>query len=206
MEAFDNLAHQIALLCIKPEGGRVRRRTELALATAAGALGELAIQERVSLDGKKVRVHDTRPTEDPLLDIMLQVLADQPDRRPMRILDAARKTYMNQALTELVSNGWATMTPGSGLLGDRYQVLDTERLARIKAMVTAGFHDPVGSPTRESLLAGLVFESQMGRELVPELNWWQRWKAGMALRKRHWVVKAVADVIAARASAAAGAA
>lgn len=207
METFDNLAHQIALLCIKPDGGRVRRRTELALAAAGGALGELAIQERVSLEKKKVVLHDSRPTEDPLLDIMIQVLAERPGRRPMRVLDAARKTYMNQALSELVSNGWVMMTPRGGLLGDHYQVLDTERLARIKAMVSAGLHDPEGSSTRESMLAGLAFESQLGRELVPELGWLQRWEAGMKLRKRHWVVKAIADVIAARSSsAAAGAA
>ena len=58
MEAWDNLAHQVTLLAINPDTGRVRRRTDLALATAGGALAELALQDRVSLVNKKVRVHD----------------------------------------------------------------------------------------------------------------------------------------------------
>ena len=62
METWDNIANQIALLAIKPEGGRVRRRADLALATAGGALAELAFQARVSLIDKMVHVPDHRPT------------------------------------------------------------------------------------------------------------------------------------------------
>lgn len=201
MEAWDNLAHQVTLLAINPQSGRVRRRTDLALATAGGALAELALQERVSLVDKKVRVHDPRPTEDPLLDTMLRVLAEQGERRPFRILDSARKAYLNQALSELVTNGWVIMTPGSGLRGDRYQVVDTERLDRIRQEAATALRDPEGVPARTACLGGLAAELSLARELVPDLNWRQRWAAKRRLEKRDWVVRAMRDVLAARQAA-----
>lgn len=204
-QTWDNLAHQLALLCIDPDGGRVRRKQDLALATAGGALAELAIQERVSLEDKKVRVHDERPTEDPILDVMLRVLAEKPDRRPKRIVDSARKRYMKQALAELVSNGWVTMTPGSGLMPDHYVIVDQQRLANIKALVAEGFADPAGSSTRAAFLAGMVYELALGRELMPEMGLMDRSKAARIIRKRDWVVKAVHDVKSDRAAASAAA-
>ncbi len=202
MEAWDNLAHQIALLAIKPEGGRVRRRSDLALATAGGALAELALQERVSLVNRKVQVHDSRPTEDPLLDIMLRVLADKGARRPSRILDSAKKAYLNQALSELITNGWVVMTPGTGLGPDRYDVVDPERLARIRETASSGLRDPEGVPARTACVAGLAAQMGLTAELVPELNWRQRMSAKAKLARRDGVVKAMRDVIAARAAAA----
>jgi len=206
MEAWDNLAHQVTLLAINPETGRVRRRTDLALATAGGALAELALQERVSLVNKKVRVHDPRPTEDPLLDTMLRVLAEQGERRPTRILDTARKAYLNQALGELVTNGWVILTPGSGLRGDRYRVVDTERLERIRQEAAAALRNPETVPARTACLGGLAAQLALAKELVPELNWRQRWSAKSKLERREWVVKAMRDVISARQAAAAAAA
>lgn len=206
MEAWDNLSHQIALLAIAPSTGRVRRRADLALATAGGALAELALQERVSLVDKRVRLHDPRPTEDPLLDIMLRVLADQPERRPTRILNAARKVYLNQALSELVTNGWVRLTPGSGLTGDRYEVVDTDRLTATREAAAAALRDPDGVKARAACLGGLAAQLGLVKELVPELNWRQRMLAKGKLERRDWVVKAMHDVIASRAAAAAAAA
>lgn len=203
MEIWDNLSHQIALLAVMPSSGRVRRRTDLALATAGGALAELALQERVSLVEKKVRVHDPRPTEDPLIDIMLGVLADQPDRRPTRILNSARKVYLNQALSELVSNGLVRLTPGSGLTGDRYEVIDTDRLAAIRQTAASALRDPDGVSARAACLGGLASQLGLTKELVPELTWRQRVAVKAKLKKRDWVVKAMDDVIASRAAAAA---
>lgn len=205
MDAWDNLAHQITLLAINPQSGRVRRRTDLALAAAGGALAELALQERVSLVDKLVQVHDPRPTEDPLLDIMLRVLADQEGRKPWRILNSARKAYLNQALSELVSNGWVVLTPGSGLTGDRYEVVDAARLERIRATAAAALRDPDGVPARAACLGGLAAELGLAKELVPELNWRQRMVAKAKLEKRDWVVKAMRYVIASRQAAASAA-
>ena len=206
METWDNIAHQIALLAIKPEGGWVRRRADLALATAGGALAELALQERVSLLDKKVHVHDSRPTEDPLLDTMLRVLAEKGTRRPYRILDSARKAYLNQALSELVTHGWVVMTPGTGLRRDHYEVVDTERLARIRATAESALRDPTGVPARAACLGGLAAEMGLAAELVPDLSGRQRRSAKRTLERRDWVVKAMHDVIAARQAAAASAA
>ena len=111
MEAWDNLAHQVTLLAINPETGRVRRRTDLALATAGRALAELALQGGSAWSTRRFRC--TTPTDGgPLLDTMLRVLAEQGERRPTRILDTARKGVLGQALGRLVTNGWVIMTPG----------------------------------------------------------------------------------------------
>lgn len=207
MQAWDNLAHQITLLAINPKTGRVRRRRgNLALAVAAGVLAELALQERVSLVDKKVLVHDSRPTEDPLLDIMLGILEHQPDRRPARILSDARNVYMNQALGDLVSNGWAKMTSTSDLLGARYQVVDLDHLARIRDLAAQGLRDPDQAPTRAVVLGGLASILSLTAELAPELGWRQRAAVQGKLAKRDWVVKSVRDVVSARAAAAASAA
>ncbi len=195
------MSHHVALLAINPESGRVRRRTDLALATAGGALAELALQERVSLIDKRVQVHDPRPTEDPLLDIMLRVLAEKPGQRPTRVLNAARKVYLNQALSELVTNGWVTMTPSAGPLGPRYQVVDTERLERARQAASAALRDPDGVPARVACLGGLAAQLELAKELAPELTWRQRVVARSRLQKRDWVVKAMHDVIAARQAA-----
>ena len=188
MDFFGNLAHQITLLAINEQTGRVRNRGQLKLAAAGATLAELAMQERVSLVDKKVHVHDSRPTEDPLLDIMLRVLADKGARRPSRILDSAKKAYLNQALSELITNGWVVMTPGTGLGPDRYDVVDPERLARIRETASSGLRDPEGVPARTACVAGLAAQMGLTAELVPELNWRQRMSAKAKLARRDWVV------------------
>lgn len=204
MQTWDNIAHQIVLLAINPRTGRVRRRTDLALAAAGGALAELALQERVSLVDKKVHVNDPRPTEDPLLDTMLGVLEQHGRRRPTRILTAARGAYREQALAELVSNGWVTMTPGG--VGKHYSVVDLERYERIRAEATAALLNPDQVPARQACLGGLVAQLRLIKELAPELGLFERGHAKRALEKRDWVVRAMRDVIRARDAAIAGAA
>lgn len=209
MQAWDNLAHQITMLAINPRtgrAGRVGQRSNLALAAAAGALAELALQERVALVDKRVHVHDSRPTEDPLLDIMLGILDCQPDRRPTRILNDARNAYMNQALSELVTNGWVTLTSTTSLFGPRYRVIDTERLERARELAASAFRDPDQVSARAACLGGLASELSLAKALAPELKWRARLSAQAKLRRRDWVVKAVHDVIAARAAAASAAA
>lgn len=201
MEAWDNIAHQIVLLALNPRTGRVRKRTDLALAAAGGALAELALQERVSLVDKRVQVNDPRPTEDPLLDTMLGVLEKHGRRKPVRILNAARGAYRDQALAELVANGWVTMTPG-GVLGNQYTVVDMERYERIKADATGALLNPAQVPARQACLGGLAAELRLIKELAPELGLFERGAARRTLEKRDWVVKAMRDIMAARQAAA----
>lgn len=155
---------------------------------------------------KKVKVYDERPTQDPLLDVMLQVLAGQSDRRPSRILTAARGTYLKQALAELVANGWVSLQPAHRFRGDRYHVLDKQRLERIRELVTAGVTDPAGAPARAAFLAGMAFDLALIKELAPQLKLLQRMRIARELRERDWVVKAVNEVIVARRVAATAAA
>ncbi|MGI5950534.1 MAG: GPP34 family phosphoprotein [Brooklawnia sp.] len=204
MEAWDNIAHQIVLLAINPRTGKVRKRTDLALAAAGGALAELALQERVSLVKKKVEVNDPRPTEDPLLDTMLAVLERQGRRRPTRILNAARGAYRDQALAELVTHGWVQMSPAT--IGNRYEILDHARYERIRSEATQALLHPDEVPARQACLGGLAAQLSLMKELAPELGLLERGRVRRILEKRDWVVKAMHDVMAARQAATAAAA
>lgn len=110
MDFFGNLAHQITLLAINEQTGRVRNRGQLKLAAAGATLAELAMQERVSLVDKKVQVHDARPIGDPLLDAMLRVLGTHPAHRPARIIQAGGGFYLDQSLEDMTRSGWLVKT------------------------------------------------------------------------------------------------
>lgn len=190
-QGWENLAHQIVLLAIRPQTGRLPNQDTLALVVSGAVLGELALQERVGLVENRVRVHDQRPTEDALLDLMLAKLAAQPPRRPTQILLAGRRRYLHQVLADLVGNGWVVRTTGSGLVGDRFKVVDADQVDRIRAVAADAMRDPVGVSARTACLGGLASQLFWGKDLVPEMKWWPRVLAKTKLENRDWVVKAL---------------
>lgn len=194
-EVWENLAHQIVLLAIDPRTGRVPNRQTLALVAAAGVLGELALQERVSLVDQKVQLSDARPTEEPLLDLMLASLAAEPGRRPVHVLIAARRVYLAQCLSELVDNGWVQISDSSRRFAARYQVVDPERVERIRRIVAAALRDPEQVPARTACLGGLAAQLFWPKDFVPEMKWWPRMLAKAKLENRDWVVKALSQLV-----------
>lgn len=194
MEGFDNLAHQIVLMAIHRRTGELRKRTKLGAATAAAALAELSLQERLSVIGGKVRVHDARPTEDPLIDVMLNDLSRRPDRAPMRIIGDARDAYLNQALAELVANRWVQLTPAYGTVAAKYEILDDARAQAARALAHAGLMGPTTASDRAALLAGLANQLGFAKELAPELSFRQRLTLRQDAANRNWVNAAVRAV------------
>lgn len=191
MDAVENLAHQVVLLAISPRSGLVPRRGRLEAATAAAALAELALQERVRLSGRLVRVCDSRPTEDPLVDTMLGDLARRPERDPVRIIGDSRRAYLRQAVGELVSNRWVETSLGAGRGGPHYRVLDAHRLQSAADLAAVGLRDPGRAPRRAALLAGLLTEQWLGLPLAPEPKPIRWLSARGELRERLWVIKAL---------------
>ena len=201
MEFFGNLAHQITLLAINEQTGRVRNRGQLKLAAAGATLAELAMQERVSLVDKKVQVHDALPIGDPLLDAMLRVLGTHPAHRPARIIQAGGGFYLDQSLEDMTRSGWLVKTPARGLGGDRYRILNAQELSTARELAATAIRDPAGVTSRAACLGGLALELQFGKWLAPEAGWRQRWRSQRVLQQRDWVVKAVHDIIASQQSA-----
>ncbi len=194
METFDNLAHQIVLLAIEPVGGGLRKRGRLGGATAAAALAELALQERlVAVDGM-LRVQDQRPTDDPMVDVMLRDVINRPARTPARIVSDGRDAYLNQTLGELVSNRWVRLVPASGFRRDSYRVADTARLQAAQELAAAALHDPVSASDRAAFLAGLVGQIGLAGLVLPDLT--ARTAARQGFARRGWVNPAVQLVFA----------
>lgn len=194
METFDNLAHQIVLLAIDPSGGGVRKRRRLGEATAAGALAELALQERLAISAAGIQLRDDRPTDDPMVDVMLRDLVNRPGRSAGRIIGDAKDAYLNQALGELVSNRWVRLTPASGLRGDSYQVTDGARLAAATDLAASALSAPAAATDRAALLAGLLVQTGLARALL--LDPAERSAARQQFERRSWAnpaVKAVFD-------------
>ncbi|WIY84111.1 GPP34 family phosphoprotein [Propionimicrobium sp. PCR01-08-3] len=202
MEFFANLTHQMALLAIDPRNGRVRDLGHARLAATGTTLAELAMQERVTLIDKKVQVRDLRPTGDPLVDALLRVLATHGDRKPVRIIQGGGKFYLDQSLDDLTSAGWVVKTPGSGLRGDRYRIVNGEALNSARDLAVTALYDPVQASPRAVCLGGLAVELRLGKTLAFDIGWRQRAKAQKVLCQRDWVVKAVHDLIASEAAAA----
>lgn len=202
MEFYGNLAHQIVLLSIKPNSGRVRSRSKTQLAATGAVLAELAMQERVGLVGKKVHLFDPRPVDDPMLDSMLRVLGTHPDRRPTRIIQDGGKFYLEQAVGDMLRAGWIVQTDPGGPLGARYQVVNVPALTTAHEVASAAIHDPVRATARAACLGGLVLEVMLGKKLVPDMGWQGRWQSQRILCKRDWVVKAVREIIQSQQAAA----
>ncbi len=203
MEFFGNLVHQIVLLAIDPRSGRVRARSNVELAAVGAALAELAMQERIALVGKKVHLFDPRPVDDPLLDALLRVLSTHADRRPVRIIQAGGRFYLDQSLGDLLRAGWLLQTTPGGPLGPRYQVMNVPPLTSARDLASAAIHDPERVSPRAACLGGLALEVGFGKKLAPEVGWRQRYRAQRVLWKRDWAVKAVRDIIASQQAAAA---
>lgn len=196
VEVFDHLAHQIVLLATHPRTGELRGKHRLQVLVSAGTLAELVEQERVRLNGRVVEIRDARPTDDPMLDVMLDDLSNRPPRAPIRIIADPRDAYLNQALGEMVAHRWVRLTPMSGATGNRYEVLDKDRLVRARATAANGLMSPTQCSTRDAYLA--LFATQLGlvKELAPEIPFRERSKVKRLLAQRNWLGKTVGDVFA----------
>ncbi|MFJ8431350.1 GPP34 family phosphoprotein [Kitasatospora sp. NPDC094019] len=70
------LAEEIMLLSLDDESGQAKDRWTVGWVVAGGLLLELALAERVRVDGGRVEVLDTSRTGEALLDVQLEALAD----------------------------------------------------------------------------------------------------------------------------------
>ncbi|WP_435647914.1 GOLPH3/VPS74 family protein [Kitasatospora purpeofusca] len=69
------LAEEIMLLSLDDDSGQAKDRWAVGWIVAGGLLLELALAERIRVDGGRVEVADTSPTGDPLLDVQLEAVA-----------------------------------------------------------------------------------------------------------------------------------
>ncbi|MFI9123810.1 GPP34 family phosphoprotein [Streptomyces bikiniensis] len=75
------LAEEIMLLSLDDESGAAKERQSAAWAVAGGILLDLVLAGRVAVDGGRLRVADRTPTDVPLLDERLRLIAEWAGRR-----------------------------------------------------------------------------------------------------------------------------
>lgn len=189
MEAWENLAHQITLLAIDPERAVVRKMSQLGAATAAAVLAELVLQERARKVAGKIQIRDSRPTDDPMVDLMLSDLATRPARYPDKIISGAKDDFRDRALDELVSNGWAALIPSGKLTADRYRLITDDKLDAARKLAIGGLNDPKAGPARAVCLAGLASILGLDSDLLPEMGLRSRRRIRAELLERSWLLR-----------------
>jgi hypothetical protein len=165
------LAADLLLLAIDPRRRNVRVTEKLDYALMGADLVELAIAERVVMDGNHLLVVNARPTGDPLLDDALASIAAATKPPTARAwVRAVRKGLRSQHLVALADKGSIQLSPRPFLrfftITDKV-VLDTERLARTRAAIDAVAAGALSDDPRERALAGLAYACGLAAVLYP---------------------------------------
>lgn len=131
-------AHDLVLLSLDPETGARRRRQQMDFAAAGALLAELALAERVALDGKKVEVVDPTPTGSRHADTLLATMALDKPRTPRSWVEKTKRGCVDDLLDDLVT---------------AEVVRRDER--RVLGVIPTRRYPQIGGARRDALLGGL---------------------------------------------------
>jgi hypothetical protein len=165
------LAADLILLAIDARRRNLRVTEKLDYALMGADLVELAIAERVVMDGDYVLVVNARPTGDPLLDDALASIAAA--KRPPTArawVRSVRRGLRSEHLLALADKGSIELSPRAFLRFFTVTdiiVLDTERQASIRARIDAIAASALSDDPRERALAGLTYACGLASVLYP---------------------------------------
>lgn len=205
------IAEEFLLVTRADDGFDKVGRAELAVAGAL--LCELALAERVSLDGGRIAVVDASPTGDELLDEALTRFAERAGKKPRDVLARIGRGLPGRAL-ERLSRAEVMQEEQARALGvrwwSRWQVVDVARRDALRAELLAvltGRQEPDGRTG--SLVALLHATNALGQALPAAA------RSGIPLRdlrkrakevaRGRWAASAVSEAIQAATAAAAAA-
>jgi hypothetical protein len=172
-----NLPEEFALLAYNDDGTPVTDGTYLDNGLGGALLLELALAEKVDVDGKKVVVLDPEPTGDPLVDQALgMIVNDDKARNPGHWVTKFAKHARGQVLDQLVEKGIVHREEGKMLwvfprtkYPARYGIeppAETEARQRMTAAVTsAGPVEP-----RTAALCALVAATDLDKKVFHDLD------------------------------------
>lgn len=174
------LAEELLLLAYDEQTGRrIADGTSLGVGVAGSLLADLALAERVDLDGKVVTVLDRAPVGDPDLDDALARMATEPKpRKPEWWIERLGKQKKDgrdlsrRLLDRLVARGVLRAAPHR-VLGlfptTRYAELDASAEQAIRARLYDALNG--GTPTpRTAALVALMDACGLARKVFPELD------------------------------------
>lgn len=100
------IAEELLLLVTSPEGKWLARSDAVPLALAGGVLAELAMLGKVGVDDRdRIRLLDTTPAGDQVLDEAVAVFAEMEGRRPKHALGKVAKGLGDRLYDRLVAAG-----------------------------------------------------------------------------------------------------
>lgn len=174
------LAEELLLLAHEEQTGRrIADGTSLGVGVAGSLLADLALAERIDLDGKLVTVLDRAPVGDPDLDEALAGMAAEPKpRKPEWWIERLGKqkkdgkALSRRLLDRLVERGVLRAAPHR-VLGlfptTRYAELDPSAEREIRARLYDALNGATPTP-RTAALVALMDACDLARKIFPDLD------------------------------------
>lgn len=169
------LPEDLLLLGWDDEAGRNRYISNFGHLLAGAAILELALDDRVRIDGKRLRAVGG-PTGNPALDLVLSDIRDS--RRPRStktwVQRLGNRRGLKQAVLARMTERGVVRPEERRILGlfpmTRYPVVDRQRAEEVRRRVATSLTNPgLGDDVREAALASLVHPAggTLLRRLVP---------------------------------------
>lgn len=208
---MSTLIEELALFAYDGTTGRDGTRGYLDLGLAGAVLYELALAGRVGEDGGKVRVLDSSPTGDPVVDARLAALADDKPRNARSVVTRIAKGLLPTVRDGLVAGGVLRHERGKALgifPVNRYLPVHRNATADARTRLASAVRTGRAFDERTKALLALVAAVGLAKTVFPDRETRPSRKELKAFAEAHWVGaatrKAVGDREGANAAAASG--
>jgi hypothetical protein len=131
-----SLPARLYLLAYDVDKERLTARTELGLILRAAALADLYLDDRLADDYGKAKVTDAKPTGDPVLDAMLQQIAEARPRSWRRWVSTDERGIVREVRDQLEKGRWIKLEPRR-ILADRVTLRERREVKRYATEVKA---------------------------------------------------------------------
>ena len=167
------LTDELLLLGYDDTTGKQLLSHELDLGLAGAVLLELALAERIDVDGGRVVVRNPAPTGDAIVDAALaRIVADGKRRKPQAWVERLQKKLRAQVLARLTAAGTVRRVEDK-VLGiiprTRYPAGDPRPKADARARLDAAVRHGVRPDARTAALASLVLAASLARKVLPDV-------------------------------------
>ncbi|MGW0482877.1 GOLPH3/VPS74 family protein [Nonomuraea sp. NPDC003214] len=191
------IAEEILLLAHKEDDGKpLIPSTQLDPVLAGALLAELAVNERVTLDGKKVQLVDPTPLGDEELDAVLAAIAEGKERKAAWWVQKLQSVKLRARLLTRLARAGVLAEERAKVLGlfptTRWPEVDGRTEAEVRERVAAalGGADPTA---RTAVLIAVMHAAKLDRKAFPGAD-----KARVKeIAEGAWAAEAVAQTITA---------
>ncbi|MCC3764025.1 GPP34 family phosphoprotein [Glycomyces sp. TRM65418] len=192
------LVEELLLLAFDDTTGRDRSGGHLELGLAGAIVLELTMAGRLDVADKKVRVIDTSPVGDPVLDGRLAAIAADKPRAPKSVVERTAKGLKQAVLAALVADGVLRHRRDTALgifPVHRYLPNDPAAEADARARLGAAVDAGEAADARTAALAVLVYALRLERVAFPGRKAGPTRKALKAVAEGSWAGEATRQAV-----------